>query len=130
MNVVASSGWLEYFSDAPNAAFFARPIEKVAELIVPSVSVLEVFKRILRQRNERDALQAAALMEQGKVVPLDSALALQAAKLGVQLRLPLADSVILATARDHSAIVWTQEADFEGIEGVEYRPKNTGSRRG
>ncbi len=123
MNVVDSSGWLEYLADGPNANFFAPAIEDVARLVVPTISMLEVFKRILQQRTEHEALQAAALMQQGQVVPLDSTLALAAARLGHALRLPLADSVILATARSHGATLWTQDGDFDGMDGVRYVSK-------
>ena len=123
MNLVDSSGWLEYFADGPNAGSFARPIEDVASLIVPSISLLEVFKRVLQQRSETDALRAVAMMQQGRVVDLDSELALTAAKLGNDLRLPLADSVIYATARKFDAALWTQDNDLEGLEGVHYVPK-------
>ena len=123
MNLVDSSGWLEYFADGPNAWSFARPIEDVASLIVPSISLLEVFKRVLQQRSETDALRAVAMMQQGRVVDLDSELALTAAKLSGDLRLPLADSVIYATARKFEAALWTQDNDFEGLEGVHYFPK-------
>lgn len=124
MNVVDSSGWLEYFANGANASFFAPPIEDTARLIVPALSVFEVFKRVLQQRDENAALQAAALMQQGRVVPLDGKLALAAAKLSVDLKLPLADSVMLATAHAHQATFWTQDADFAAIPGVKYRAKN------
>jgi len=120
VNVVDSSGWLEYFADTPNADVFAAPILETDNLIVPSISLLEVFKRVLQQRGQDAALQTIALMKQGKVVPLDETLALQAAKLGLEHKLPLADSVILATARAFDATLWTQDADFDGIEGVRY----------
>jgi len=120
VNVVDSSGWLEYLADGSNANFFAPAIENVAALIVPTISLLEVFKRVLQQRNENDALQAVALMQQGKVVELNDELALSAASLGQKLKLPLADSVMLATARKYNATLWTQDSDFEGIEGVRY----------
>ena len=123
MNVVDSSGWLEYFADGPNADFFAPAVEKVAELVVPSISIYEVFKRVLQQRDESDALQAVAVMQQGRVVDLDTAIALNAAKLSVELKLPMADSVMLATARAHKATLWTQDADFKDIEGVRYVEK-------
>jgi len=123
MNVVDSSGWLEYFADGSNADFFAPAVENVAELIVPSISIYEVFKSVLQQRDESDALQAIAVMQQGAVVDLDTAIALRAAKLSVGLRLPMADSVMLATARAHDATLWTQDADFKGIDGVEYIKK-------
>lgn len=120
MNVVDSSGWLEFFADGANAGIFARPITDTARLIVPTISLLEVFKRVLQQRGENAALQAVAHMRQGIVVALDADLALAAAHVGVSHRLPLADSVMLATARRHGATLWTQDADFEGLEAVRY----------
>lgn len=120
MNVVDSCGWLEYFADGPNASFFAAPIEKVENLVVPSICILEVFKRVLQQRNENAALDAAAVMQRGLVVDLNSSIAISAARTSVDLNLPLADSVILATARAHDAVVWTQDADFERISGVKF----------
>lgn len=123
MNVVDSSGWLEYFADGPNADFFAPPIEATAELIVPAVSLCEVFKRILQQRGEGDALQAVAAMQQGSVVPLDEVIALEAARLSMKHKLPMADSLILATAQMHDAILWTQDGDFENMASVRYIEK-------
>lgn len=123
MNLVDSCGWLEYFSDAKNADFFAVPIEDIENLLVPSLCILEVFKSILRQRGEDAALQGAALMKQGLVVDLDTSTALSAARLGIDYKLPLADSVILATARFNEATIWTQDADFKGIDGVRYIAK-------
>lgn len=123
MNVVDSCGWLEYFADGPNADFFAPAIEDTASLLVPTLSIFEVFKRILQQRNEADALRAIALMRQGRVVDLNEHLALGAARLSVDLKLPLADSIILYTARMHGATLWTQDAHFEAIEGVRFVPK-------
>jgi len=125
MNLVDSCGWLEYFAEAPNADFYASAIEDVQNLIVPTTCILEVFKRILQQRNEDAALQAIALMHQGLIVDLTSNIALDAAKIGVQLKLPLADSVILATARTHAAVIWTQDEDFKGIKGVRYIERRT-----
>lgn len=123
MNVVDSCGWLEYFADGQNADFFSSAIEDQASLIVPSISLYEVFKRVLQQRTENDALSAVALMQQGRVVVLDDALALSAAKLSCDLKLPMADSLILATARAHGAVLWTQDVDLAGIEGVQYIQK-------
>jgi predicted nucleic acid-binding protein len=123
MNVVDSSGWLEYFAAGKNASFFAPAVERTADLLVPSLSLYEVFKRVLMQRNENDALQAVVLMQQGTVVDLDSALAIDAAKLSVVEGLRMADSIILATARRHRATLWTQDADFEGVAGVRYITK-------
>jgi toxin FitB len=123
MNVVDSSGWLEYFADGVNADFFAPAIENTAELVVPSISVYEVFKRIRQQRTEDEALQAIAVMAQGRVVELDVPLALNAARISIELNLPMADALILATARENNAVIWTQDADFAGLDGVQYIPK-------
>jgi len=123
VNVVDSSGWLEYFADGANANFFAAPIEAATELVVPTISLYEVFKRLLRQRGAATALQAAAYMRQGSLVDLDADLAMEAARLGVEHGLPLADSIILATARRHDTELWTQDADFEGLDGVRYVAK-------
>lgn len=120
MNVVDSSGWLEYIAGGPNAGFFAKAIESTGELVVPTLSLYEVFKRILQQREEGDALQIIAVMHQGQVAELSSDLALQAARLSRDLRLPMADSIMLATARAFDATFWTQDADFDGIAGVKY----------
>jgi toxin FitB len=125
MNVVDSSAWLEYFADGPKAEHFASAIEDTAALVVPSITVLEVFKRISQQRDEATALQYVAVMQQGRVVDLDAALALRAAALGLRHKLPLADSIIYATAQAARAIVWTQDADFEGLDGVRYWPGNS-----
>jgi predicted nucleic acid-binding protein len=123
VNVVDSSGWLEYFGDGPNALFFAGPLAKAEELIVPAISIFEVFKRVLQQRDEASALQAAALMQQGRAVALDPALAMAAAKLSFELKLPMPDSIILATARQFNAVLWTQDTDFENLPGVRYVAK-------
>jgi predicted nucleic acid-binding protein len=123
MNVVDSSGWLEYFADGVNADFFAPAIENTDELVVPSISLYEVFKRILQQRGVDEALQAVATMMRGKVVDLDGSLALNAARLSIDMRLPMADSIMLATAQLHNATLWTQDTDFEGIGGVRFTMK-------
>ena len=126
MNVVDSSGWLEYFAGGPNANFFAKPIEATAQLVVPTLSLYEVFKKVAQQRGEGDALQAIAVMQQGRVVDLSSTLALSAAQVSIQLSLPMADSVILATARASDAVLWTQDADFATVPGVRYVAKKNG----
>ena len=123
MNIVDSSGWLEYFANGLNADFFAPAIEDVSQLIVPVVSIYEVFKRVLQQKGEGDALQAIAVMCQGKVIELDTRLALSAARISVELRMPMADSIILASARAYNATLWTQDEDFKEIEGVQYIEK-------
>ncbi|MDN5865092.1 MAG: type II toxin-antitoxin system VapC family toxin [Gammaproteobacteria bacterium] len=123
MNVVDSSAWLEFFAGGPNAAHFARPISSLNQLVVPSITILEVFKRILQQRDENAALRAVAAMRQGRNVNLDADMALAAAKLGHDFKLPLADSVIFATARKYGAVLWTQDADFKGLKNVRYFAK-------
>ena len=123
MNVVDSSGWLEYFADGPNADFFAPAIESVSDLVVPTLSLYGVFKRVLQQRGEGDALQAVAVMIQGQVIDLDMDLALSAAKVSTERKLPMADSVMLATAQAQGATLWTQDADLKEIEGVQYLSK-------
>lgn len=122
MNVVDSSAWLEYFADGPNAGHFAAAIEDTPGLLVPSITLLEVFKRVGQQRDEPMALTCVAVMQQGRVVDFDSALALRAAVVGRRHGLPLADSIIYATAQSFGALVWTQDSDFEGLDGVNYWP--------
>jgi predicted nucleic acid-binding protein len=123
MNVVDSSAWLSYFADDANATIFSHPIEEIEKLLVPSITITEVFKCILRQRGEDVALEIIAHMEQGKVIPLDSSLAINAAQYGVDLKLPLADSIIYATAQKFNATLWTQDTDFKSLEGVKYFSK-------
>ena len=123
MNLVDSSAWLEYLADGPNAKFFSAAIEKTSELIVPVIVVFEVFKRVLQQRDEIAALQAVSLLHRGKVIELSSALALEAARLSYTLKLPMADSFILSTARTYDAVIWTQDVDFEKLPKVKYRKK-------
>lgn len=124
MNIVDSSGWLSYFAGDNNADSFARPIEAIDELVVPTITITEVFKSILRQRDEESALEAIAHMEQGKMVFLDNGLAVDAACFGVEYKLPLADSIIYATAQKYGAVLWTQDTDFKGLDGVEYFSKS------
>ena len=123
MNVVDSSAWLEYFADGPNAAVFAEPLGDVTHLVVPAITVYEVFKVVCRQRGEDAALQAAALMQQGMVVELSASLAMVAAKTSLELGMPMADSIILATARQHDTLLWTQAEHFRNVAGVRFVAK-------
>ena len=125
MNVVDSSAWLEYLAGGPNSAFFAGAIENTTELIVPTISLYEVFKRIVQQRSENEALQVVAVMQQGKIAEMDPRTALSAARISVDNKLPLADSVMLATARLNNAVLWTQDSHFEGLPNVKYRKAMT-----
>ena len=123
MNLVDSSAWLEYFADGPNAGFFATAIEKINELIVPTIVIFEVFKRVLQQRTARAALETIAILRQGRLVELTGNLAIAAANISHRQKLPMADSIIIATARAENAVIWTQDADFEGLPGVKFRAK-------
>ncbi|MDD5262595.1 MAG: type II toxin-antitoxin system VapC family toxin [Methylacidiphilales bacterium] len=115
-NVVDSSGWLEYFADSERASFFAPPIENAENLFVPVISIYEVFKKVLRERGENDALQVASMMQSGRLIDLDCALALEAAR----HPLPLADGIIYATAMRHEAILWTQDEHFKDLPNVRF----------
>lgn len=123
MNVVDSSAWLEYFAGTSAASPFAPAIEDTRRLVVPVVTIAEVFKRVLQQRDETSALRAVALMQQGDVIPVDAALALTAARVGLKHKLPLADSLIYATALLRDATLWTQDEHFKGLDGVRYFKK-------
>ena len=123
MNVVDSSAWLEYFGDGPNASEFAAAIDAPEGLVVPTLTVFEVFKRTCQIADEASGLAAIAVMLQGEVADLNSALSLDAARISLHTGLAMADSIILATARSHEAVLWTQDAHFEGLAGVEFRPK-------
>ncbi len=123
MNLVDSCGWLEYFADSSYADFYAPGIEDVDSLIVPTICIPEVFKRVHQQRGEDAALQTAAIMHQGHVVTLSAGIALKEAKMGSKLRQPLADSVILATAQTYGALIWTQDTHFKSLDGVKFTEK-------
>lgn len=123
MNVVDSSGWLEYFADGSNADFFAPAITDEANLVVPTICMFEVFKRLSLQRGKEAALQAMGMLYRGQLAALTDEIALQAALLSLEHKLPLADSMILATARAHQATLWTQDEHFKDLPGVEYIDK-------
>ena len=121
LNVVDSSGWLEYLADSPQAVHFEQALQDTENLIVPVITIYEVFKKVLRERGEGDALLVASQMQSGTVIDLDPTLALEAAR----HPLPLADSLIYATAMSHGATLWTQDEHFEGFPNVRYFPKPT-----
>ncbi len=123
MNIVDSSGWLAYFADEPHAKHFNKVLSDPDSLVVPTVTLYEVFKVVLREAGENEALQAVAAMRKGQVVDLTSSLALAASKISLENNLPMADSIIMATAKEYDAVLWTLDADFKNIKGVKYFPK-------
>ena len=123
MNIIDSSGWLKYFSDGPNAKYYLPPLNDTSSLIVPVITIYEVFKVVLRETDENEALQAVAAMQKGKVVELTGNIALIAAKHSLQHNLPMANSIILATAQKYSCVIWTQDSDFQHLENVNYFSK-------
>jgi len=123
LNVVDSSGWLEYFRGGPNAEVFAPAVTDREKLVVPVLTIYEVVRKYLARGSDLQAMEAAAAMQRGRVVDLDTALAVEAARLGCRHKLPMADAVILATARAAGAVLWTMDGDFEGLPGVEYIPR-------
>ncbi|MCO5052966.1 MAG: type II toxin-antitoxin system VapC family toxin [Verrucomicrobiae bacterium] len=128
MNVVDSSGWIEFLGGGSNADFFAAAISDASRLVVPTISVFEVCRWTRRELGARQALEVMALMQQGNIIELDTALAMSAARLSLELKLPMADSIILATARAHDAVLWTQDDDFEDLDGVRYVAKKKGGK--
>lgn len=125
MNIVDSSGWIEYFTEGENVKFFIPPIRDLDQLIVPTICIYEVFKRLLAERDEESALLAVGLMSHGREVELDRNIAIDAAQISRELKLAMADSIILATAHAHNATLWTQDAHFKGIAGVKYIEKKS-----
>ncbi|MBU4345297.1 MAG: type II toxin-antitoxin system VapC family toxin [Desulfobacteraceae bacterium] len=123
MNIVDSSGWLAYFADEPNAKHFLTPLNDTDSLVVPTVTIYEVFKVVLRESSENEALQAAVAMQKGRVVDLTASMAIAASKISLEHKIPMADSIILATAKEFEATIWTQDSDFKNIDDVKYFPK-------
>jgi len=124
MNLVDSSGWIEYLADGKNSKFFAAAIENTDELIVSAINIYEVYKKVLIEKNENTAIQVAGLMQQAKVVDVTPSIAIQAAKFSSEFKIPMADSIIYATARMNDSIVWTQDIDFKNLDGVKYYKKH------
>jgi len=130
VNVVDASGWLEYFADGPDAAFIAQTLQETESLVVPVITILEVFERVCREHGEGEALQAAAAMQQGVVVPLDTSLALEAGRLAVEHRVSPASGAVLAAAARYDARVWTLDEGLKQVPGIRYRtrtPRGAGS---
>ena len=123
MNLVDSSGWLEYFSDGPNANSYTEPLNDIASLIVPVITIYEVFKVVLRESGENEALQVVAAMQKGTIIELTTSIAMNASRLSLQYGLPMADSIILSTAQSYECLIWTQDSDFEKLPDVKFFPK-------
>ncbi len=130
MNIVDSSGWLEYFSGGPNAEYFSSPLKDHASLIVPVITIYEVFKVVMREANENEAIQAIAAMQKGSVKDLTADIAMQAAKISLKHDLPMADSLIFATANVYKCTLWTQDSDFENLPNVNFYSKKNPSQPG
>jgi predicted nucleic acid-binding protein len=128
VNVVDSSGWIEFLGGGANADFFAQAVSDAPRLVVPTICVFEVCRWMRRELGERRALDAMALLQQGRMVDLDATLAMNAARLSLELKLPMADSIVLATARASEATLWTQDDDFEGLDGVKYIAKKKAAK--
>jgi predicted nucleic acid-binding protein len=120
MNLVDSSGWMEYFIKGENCAFFAPVIKDIGSLVVSTINMYEVYKKTALQCGEEEALSAIGWMSTGRVVDITQEIALAAAILSLEHKLPMADSLILATAHTMDAILWTQDEHFEDLEGVQY----------
>lgn len=125
MNLVDSSGWLEYLSDSKNADSFSIPLNDIKSVIVPTICIYEVFKVVLREKGENQALQSVALMKQGNVVDLTFEISIQSAKFSLDNKIPMADSIIYTTGQIYNATIWTQDDDFEDLPGVKYFSKQT-----
>lgn len=123
MNLVDSCGWLEYLSDGPNADFYVFPLLKTNQLLVPVICIYEVYKKILTEKSENEAFQAVALMHQGLIIDVDVNISLNAARISYENKLPMADSLILASAREYDAIVWTQDKHFKDILDAKFKIK-------
>jgi len=124
MNLVDSSGWLEYLSDGKNADSFSTPLNDIENVIVPTICVYEIFKVVLREKGENEALQAVALMKQGNIVDLSFEISIQAARFSIDNKIPMADSIIYTTGKIYNAIIWTQDDDFKNLPGVKYFRKD------
>lgn len=122
MNLVDTSGWIEYFFSGPNVSYFSKPIEQTDSLLIPVICLYEVFKKINIVADETRALRAIAQMKQGNIADLTENIALDASLISIRHKLPMADSMIYATARAHEALIWTQDEDFKNLPGVNYKP--------
>jgi predicted nucleic acid-binding protein len=123
MNLVDSSGWLEYFTGGKNAHIFAPIIENTEKLLVSVINLYEIYKKVLIEKNEYSAMEALSVMQQAMVIDINPSISIEAARLGYKLKIPMADSLIYASARLNDAVLWTQDTDFKGLEGVKFIKK-------
>lgn len=123
MNILDSSAWIEYFIDGPNADYYQELAENPDQLLIPAISVYEVFKFLARKEDQKTAYTAVSAMQQGTVIGLSPWLAMEAAQYSLEMSLPMADSIIFATAMAHDCTIWTQDVDFEGLPRVRYFPR-------
>jgi toxin FitB len=123
MNVVDSSGWIEYFFDSPRADLFAAAIEDVTKLLVPVVSIYEVHKVLSRKLPAGTVLSCLDVMRQGRVLDLTDSRAVASADIAVKHKLAMADAVIYSMAREFDGTLWTQDVDYDGLDGVKFFEK-------
>jgi predicted nucleic acid-binding protein len=123
MNIIDSSLWLEYFAGTLRNRGIVGMIEDPSSQYVPSICIYEVFKRILVDKNESDALACASFMQNAVVISVTPQVAMLAARLGKEHMLPMADSIIYATSKIHNAEIYTQDKHFESLDNVHYFPK-------
>jgi toxin FitB len=123
MNIVDSSCWLEFFAGTKVGDKVSSIIEDTNNLIVPSITLYEVFKKLLIELDEDNGLLAVAHMKQGNVIDLDSDLSVYAAKIGKEYQLAMADSIIYAVTKKYNATLWTQDKHFKLLSNVKYFEK-------
>lgn len=123
MIILDSSAWLEYFAGTKNGDIFAEYAEDFENLMVPTICIYEVYKRILIQREENSANMAVEFMQNGNVVDINSEISITSALLSYKLKLPMADSLIYATGQIYKSKIITQDSDFIGLDNVDYYEK-------
>jgi len=127
MIIIDTSGWLEYFTGGTNSKFFSTPIKNNSKIIVPTIILYELWKKISRERGEDKAVELVAQLKRYDIIPLDESLSISAAKISNEYKIAMADSIIYATAKKYNATLWTQDADFKDFENVKYIEKSNKS---
>ena len=123
MNLIDSSCWLEYFTDSKNAKIYTSVIEDIENVMISTINIYEVFRKVLKERDENTALEIISIMMQCQIIDVTQELSLKAAELSILHKLSMADSIILSTAKLNNATLWTQDSDFKEIQGVKYFKK-------